>query len=116
MTSDGDLDAVLAVSHLGPVIVFKHSDTCGVSLMVRDGFADDALPATVYEVVVQRHRGVSSRLVSLLGVRHASPQVLVVARGAAVWHSSHNGVTAARIAAAWRLAADAFTTTPAATR
>ena len=101
---------MLAASHVEPVIVFKHSETCGVSLMVRDGLEQGVVPVAVHEVVVQRHRGVSTRLALLLGVRHESPQVFVVARGAVSWHSSHNGVTAARIAAAWRLAADALTT------
>ena len=116
MASDGDLDAVLAKSHVEPVILFKHSESCGVSLMVRDGLEGGVVPAEVHEVVVQRHRMLSARIASLLGVRHESPQALVVTHGAVTWHSSHNGVTAARIAAEWRRAADAFTTPAAATR
>jgi bacillithiol system protein YtxJ len=113
LASEGDLDAVLAASHGEPVIVFKHSQSCGVSLMARDDLAGGVLPAPVHEVVVQRHRDVSNGLAARLGVRHASPQAFVVARGAATWHSSHHGVTPHRIATAWRQAADAFTPTPA---
>ena len=116
LASDRDLDAVLAASHVAPVILFKHSETCGVSLMVRDGLEEGVVPAAVHEVVVQRHRMLSGRMASLLGVRHESPQVLVVTRGAVTWHSSHNGVTAGRITAAWLRAADAFTTPAVATR
>ncbi len=116
LTSDGDLNAVLAASHVAPVILFKHSETCGVSLMVRDGLEEGVVPAAVHEVVVQRHRMLSARIASLLGVRHESPQALVVTRGAVTWHSSHNGVSAGRIAAAWRQAIDALTTPAAATR
>ena len=83
--------------------------------MARDGLADEPLPAPVHEVVVQRQRPVSNAMAERLGVRHESPQVFVVARGAVAWHSSHNGVRAPRIAAAWRDAAATFTTTPAAT-
>lgn len=115
LVSERDLDAVLAASHVEPVIVFKHSQSCGVSLMVRDGLASGVLPAPVHEVVVQRHREVSNGVASRLGVRHQSPQAFVVARGAATWHSSHNGVTAGRLAVAWRQAAGAFTPAPAAT-
>lgn len=113
LTSDGDLEAVLAASHVAPVIILKHSQTCGVSLLVRDRLNDDALPAPVHEVVVQRHRGVANRIATLLGVRHESPQVFVVARGRAAWHSSHNGVVPSRIAAAWQQAAATFTVTAA---
>jgi len=84
--------------------------------MARDRLGDEALPAPVNEIVVQRHRSVSSRIATLLGVRHESPQVFVVARGAVAWHSSHNGVIPARVAAAWQHAAAAFTPTPAAAR
>lgn len=112
INTDSDLDAVLAASHVAPVILFKHSETCGVSLMVRDRLVDDTVPAPIHEVVVQRQRGVSTRLATLLGVRHESPQVFVVARGAVRWHSSHNGVIAARITAAWQQAAATFTPAP----
>ena len=112
LASDGDLDAVLAASHVGPVIVFKHSRSCGVSLMARERLTEGVLPASVHEVVVQQHRDVSNRIAAALGVRHESPQVFVVARGAVTWHSSHNGVKPGRVADAWWQAADAFMTTP----
>lgn len=116
LASDADVDAVLAASQIAPVIVFKHSQSCGVSLMVRDGLSGSELPGPVYEVVVQRHRDVSQRIAALFGVRHESPQAFVVAQGAVTWHSSHNGVTAARITAAWQAATAAFTLTPVASR
>ena len=116
LASDGDFDTLLAASHVEPVILFKHSETCGVSLMVRDDLEGSAVPAALHQLVVQRHRALSTRIASRLGVRHESPQVLVVARGAVTWHSSHHGVTAARITAAWRHAVDALTTPTAAAR
>lgn len=113
LTTDGDVDALLAASHTAPVIVFKHSETCGVSLMVRDRLHEDTVPALVHEVVVQRQRSLSNRLATLLGVRHESPQVFVIAAGKAAWHSSHNGVTAARITAAYQQAASVMPAAPA---
>ncbi|MEP7116880.1 MAG: bacillithiol system redox-active protein YtxJ [Acidobacteriota bacterium] len=115
LNSESDLDAVMAASHTEPVILFKHSQTCGVSLMARDVMSDSELPAPVHEVVVQRHRDVSQAIATRLSVRHESPQVFVVARGVAVWHSSHNGVRPERITAAWLDAAASFTA-PAAVR
>ncbi len=112
LNSDVDLDAVLAASNVAPVIILKHSETCGVSLMVRDRLLDSELPAPVHEVSVQRQRGVSNRIAKQFGVRHESPQAFVVARGAVAWHSSHNGVLADRITAAWNQAAGTFTPAP----
>jgi bacillithiol system protein YtxJ len=107
---------VLAASQIEPVIVFKHSQSCGVSLMVRDGLSESPLPGPVHEVVVQQHRDVAQHMATRFGVRHESPQVFVLAHGAVTWHSSHNGVTPARITAAWHTAAAAFTPAPAAGR
>jgi bacillithiol system protein YtxJ len=48
-----------------------------------------------------------------LGVRHESPQVFVVVRGRATWHSSHSGVTAERVSRAFENAAAGVTPAPA---
>lgn len=85
-----------------PVIVLKHSETCGVSLMARDLLADGDVPATVHEIVVQSARELSNAIAEITGVRHQSPQVLVIANRRATWHSSHAGVTPERLSRAWR--------------
>lgn len=113
LTTAADIDAALDRSRTAPVILFKHSQTCGVSHMARAGLVEGDLPAPVLEVVVQRDRPLSDAIASRLGVRHESPQVFVVANGAVTWHSSHAGVTAARVSDAWRKAADALTPAPA---
>lgn len=113
LTSAADLDAALARSRTAPVILFKHSQTCGVSHMARAGLVEGDLPAPVLEVVVQRDRPISDDIASRLGVRHESPQVFVVVNGAVAWHSSHSGVTAARVADAWRKATGAIMPAPA---
>lgn len=104
---------MLQASHTEPIILFKHSQSCGVSLMARELMADGDAPAPVHEIVVQRHRELSNAVAARLGVRHESPQVLVVARGQATWHSSHSGVQPERVARAWREAVATFTATPA---
>ncbi len=103
----------MRASHTEPVILFKHSQSCGVSLMARELLADGDVPVVVREIVVQRHRDVSHAAATALGVRHESPQVFVVARGVATWHSSHAGVTPERTTRAWHEAAATFTLAPA---
>jgi bacillithiol system protein YtxJ len=113
VTSAADLDAVWSASEVAPVILFKHSQSCGVSLMAREMLAEDGVPAPVHEIVVQRSRDLARAVAERLGVRHESPQVFVVARGKAAWHSSHSGVTAARVSRAFDAAAATFTPAPA---
>ena len=37
---------------------------------------------------------------ALTGVRHESPQVLLLREGRAAWHASHRGITGERVRAA----------------
>ena len=101
LSSDADVDLALSASHVTPVIVFKHSESCGASWMAEASLAEGPLPAPVRRLVVQGHRGVSDRLARLLGVRHESPQVFILVDGRAAWHSSHAGVTRDRVVAEW---------------
>lgn len=101
LSSDLDLDHALTASHAGPVIVFKHSESCGASWMAEASLGEGVLPVPVHRLVVQRSRAVSERLARVAGVRHESPQVLILVDGKAAWHTSHSGVTHERVAGAW---------------
>lgn len=113
LTTAAAFEAALDRSRTTPVIVLKHSQTCGISHMARSGLLGATLPAPVLEVVVQRDRALSDAIAARLGVRHESPQVLLLSDGAVGWHSSHAGVTAERVTAAWQKAAAALTPAPA---
>jgi bacillithiol system protein YtxJ len=109
LATRAELDALLEASHAAPIILFKHSRTCGFSHMARTSLEHGDLPDVAHEIVVQERREIADAVATVLGVRHQSPQVIVVAGGVAVWHASHAGVTARRIADAFRQAADRIT-------
>jgi bacillithiol system protein YtxJ len=103
LTSIDGLDAAVARSVSHPVVLFKHSRTCGTSAQAYDelqAVTGAAHPADVYLVTVQASRPVSNAIASRFGIRHESPQVLVVHDGAVVWHASHFRVTADAVQAA----------------
>jgi bacillithiol system protein YtxJ len=100
LASDVELDRVLTASHAAPVIVFKHSESCGASWMAETSLTEGGLPAPIHRLVVQRSRAVANRLAEIVGVRHESPQVLILVGGRAAWHTSHAGVTRERVVAA----------------
>ena len=84
------------------VIVFKHSTWCGISAGAHrevERFASEHPEQTVYKVEVIESRGVSNFIEAKTGVRHESPQLLVLKRGEVVWHGSHGSVTADAIGA-----------------
>ncbi len=100
------LGTALAKSAIRPAVIFKHSLTCGTSAMAMEEIRDlvDGTPfdADFYLVRVQQARAVSRAAEEQLGIRHESPQVLVVIDGRVVWHASHFRVTAAAVLAAVR--------------
>ena len=99
-----DLHAALTASADRPVLIFKHSATCGTSAVAEDEVldlvSDPALPLTVYQVTVQAARPVSNAVTQHFGVRHETPQALLVSQGRLMWHASHYRVTAQEVLAA----------------
>ncbi|MEZ5318904.1 MAG: bacillithiol system redox-active protein YtxJ [Vicinamibacterales bacterium] len=98
-----DLQRLVDASTHGPIVIFKHSLTCGTSAYAREeveAFAEAHPEVTVYLVRVQAARAVSSAIESRFRIRHESPQVLLVDQGEVRWKASHFRVTATAIAAA----------------
>lgn len=89
-------------SRAGRTIVYKHSPTCslcGWSHHVLGKMAtDDGVTLELVDVLQQR--ALSNELEAHFGVRHESPQILVVEDGKVLWHASHRGVAPDRVRAA----------------
>lgn len=103
LETQADLDALFQRSALEPVVVFKHSPTCGTSAQAYDELSDylagdDAID--VYLIDVLRSRSLSQALAARVQLRHESPQLLVLRAGAVTWHGSHWRVTADAVRAA----------------
>ena len=92
------LDELLARSHRAPVVLFKHSLTCPIS--ARAYREMERYGGEVALVVVQRAPAVSREVAARTGVRHESPQAIVLRDGRAAWSASHFDITAAGVAAA----------------
>jgi bacillithiol system protein YtxJ len=93
-----ELERVLHESKQRPLVLFKHSYSCGVSAEALDELiahlGDGRRDARYAMVTVQTHREVSNAIASRLGVRHETPQALLVRDGAVVWSASHFRVNA----------------------
>jgi bacillithiol system protein YtxJ len=105
-----ELDALLDESTQHPLLLFKHSYSCGISAEALDELVDhlnSAVPGSIrYAMVtVQTHRDLSNAVAKKLGVRHETPQALVIRDGRVVWSASHFRVTAKAVDAAIRAAA-----------
>ncbi len=78
-----------------PAIVFKHSDTCGISARVYREMAQIARPVGI--VVVQQARDVSDEIERRFGIQHETPQALIVRGDKVLWSASHYAVKAQAI-------------------
>src|SRR5688572_23554411 len=89
LTDVAQIDTLLSASPQRPVVLFKHSPTCGISAHVYYNLMplvrDTQLDANWYLISVRAHRDVSDAIAERLKVRHASPQVIVVRNGEVVW-------------------------------
>ena len=95
------LDAAIAESRERPVLLFKHSRFCGVSCEALDELQShiDGAPADVaYKMItVQTHRSVSDAAAQLLGLRHQTPQAILLRDGKVIWNASHFSITASKL-------------------
>jgi bacillithiol system protein YtxJ len=95
------LDAAIAESRERPVLLFKHSRHCGVSCEALDELRSHldgtARPVAYKMITVQTHRPVSDAVAKLLGVRHETPQAILLRDGKVVWNASHFRITATEL-------------------
>lgn len=91
-----DLEQILERSKTDRVLIFKHSTQCSISSEVYQEFkrfADSAQDLPCGLVLVIENRELSNAIASRLGIRHESPQAIVVKDGRPVWNSSHWSIT-----------------------
>lgn len=99
LTNEQEVDTLINSDE--PVWLFKHSTTCPVSARAMaqfERYIEQHPDEPVGFVIIQQHRPVSSYVAEELGIRHESPQLFLVQRGQALWHTSHGGITAGAMA------------------
>ena len=98
-----ELERMIAESENHPLLLFKHSYSCGISAEALDELVEHLnAPPTAgrYAIVtVQTHRDISNAVAARLGIRHETPQAILVRGGKAIWSASHFRVNAASIEA-----------------
>ena len=101
LTDLSGLEEAIAESSSRPVLLFKHSRYCGVSAEALDELQShiESAPADVaYRLItVQTHRPISDAVSQRLGLRHETPQAILLKDGKAVWNASHFRITAKQL-------------------
>ena len=101
LETSGDLRTLIRRSHDIPVVIFKHSVRCGASAIVKRRLEEDwdlqSDDVDTYLLDLVAHRDVSNEVANAFGVRHQSPQVLIIKDGRSIFDASHGDVSAATI-------------------
>ena len=91
------LDRLFKESFERPVVLLKHSTTCSISSGVYREVG--LVESDVNVIVIQMHRDISNAIAQRTGVRHESPQAIVLRDGQPVYHASHFDIEAQHIEA-----------------
>ncbi len=90
-----ELENLFQKSFDAPVVLFKHSLTCPISTGVYQEVSQ--ADAEINLVIMQNARNISNEIAEKTGIRHESPQAIVLKDGKPVYHASHYDITAEEI-------------------
>ncbi|MBT0608626.1 bacillithiol system redox-active protein YtxJ [Aequorivita echinoideorum] len=92
------LETLVEESQQKPVAIFKHSTRCGISRAVLKMFErnynlnEDQIK--LYFLDLLENRDISNEIANRFGVRHESPQMIVIKNGTVIHHDSHHSIDA----------------------
>jgi bacillithiol system protein YtxJ len=91
----GQLNEIITLSAAQPVLIFKHSTTCGISRMAMRQFEsqfDLNAKVTSYYLDLLAYRTISNEVAARFGILHESPQLLLIQEGKCVYDVSHGAI------------------------
>lgn len=100
LADEAQLTAIKQESTEKPVVIFKHSTRCSISVMVKNRLDKAEQPDNVkfYYLDLLQHRNISNKIAEDFQVHHESPQVLLIKNGECIYEESHNGIFMEEIA------------------
>jgi|SRR5680860_109301 len=97
ITCPQELREILNESCERQTILFKHSTTCPISSRawqeVQNFIKESSDKILVGRIKVIESRHISNQATEELGIKHQSPQVLLLHARQVLWHASHHEVT-----------------------
>lgn len=94
LSSEAQLETIKQESTSQPVVIFKHSTRCSISVMAKNRLDKAVQPQGIkfYYLDLLQHRNVSNKISEDFSVYHESPQVLLIKNGECIYDESHNGI------------------------
>ncbi|SHK12285.1 bacillithiol system redox-active protein YtxJ [Chryseobacterium polytrichastri] len=99
--SEEDLQKAIENSSRHKIGIFKHSTSCFISKTVLRNFEKEIEntdeKVDLYFLDLLAHRPISNKIAEDLGVRHESPQFIVIENGKAISNASHQDISLSQI-------------------
>ncbi len=101
ITTEDDLNSIIAASEHKTQIIFKDSSTCGISAFAKERLTNgnDLMTGTAdfNYLDLLTYRSVSNFIATALNVIHQSPQIIVLKDGKVVFKDSHHSIEPEKI-------------------
>ena len=92
--SESDVDAILSA---GTHVIYKHSFTCATCMFskmkVEEVLEENTDNARFHFIDVRTNRTISNLIAEKTGIRHESPQAIILKDGKVFDHQSHGSIT-----------------------
>ncbi|MBP2619188.1 bacillithiol system redox-active protein YtxJ [Chryseobacterium jejuense] len=99
--SEQDLEKAIESSYQHKIAIFKHSTSCFISKTVLRNFEKEVensdQEVEVYFLDLLAHRSLSNKIAEDFGIRHESPQLIVIENGKPVNSASHQDISLSQI-------------------
>ena len=96
LTVENQIEEILGLLKLKPVLLFKHSTRCGISSMVLKRFENKLKKEEgefyYFYLDLLQNRNMSDYISQKFNIPHQSPQLIVIKDGNVSSHNSHFGI------------------------
>jgi bacillithiol system protein YtxJ len=97
LTSESQLSDIIILSQTQPVVIFKHSTRCSISVAAKGrlernwSFSEGEI--TPFYLDLLNYREISNKIAADFQVYHESPQLLLIRNGECTYVEAHSGIT-----------------------
>ena len=96
INAESHLNEIDDLSRERPIAIFKHSTSCGISAGAKHRLESEWYKIVedldLYYLDLLSYRAVSNAIADRYGIRHESPQIIVLRDGKPVYHTSHHRI------------------------
>ncbi len=94
LESEAGLQSLVEKSNEKPQVIFKHSTRCSISSMAKNRLEKSEEPENIdfHFLDLIKFRSLSNQIADDFGIKHESPQVILIQNAKPVYHTSHSAI------------------------